>query len=60
MDFNNTFEYDLNIGQKYERKFAGMLEGKIEIKTDRIAHNTDVTAALAIILQYFEQNHGKK
>jgi hypothetical protein len=40
MDFNNTFAYDLNIGQKYERKFAGMLEGKIEIKTDRIAHNT--------------------
>lgn len=39
--FNNTFEWDLKVGQIAEQQLAAILEGaKIEVKRDMMAHRT--------------------
>ena len=41
MEYNNNFEYDLKVGEMYERELGNILEGKrIEVKTDFLAFKT--------------------
>lgn len=41
MKFNNTFEWDLELGQLAEKRLAEILQNaKIEVKRDMMAHKT--------------------